>query len=541
MSTYHNKKLNKITSKIIIFFVSISVIFAISISTFITNRFRDNITAFYGDIGVKIGKFLMSHIENNKVNYYIRTREVDNYYFEIEELFRNTKKEFEVSMLYLLAPTKEGMMYIWDIGYEDAEPFGIEDYSVYDNDIRFSGTEYVEISNYKVATGFEYVNGEKQLIYEDKSFITVLVPYYFENDEVEYYIGIDFDMEDVNHYIIDFIIKEILIVLLVFSLQIILMIIFVKYSVSEPLISITQRLKDAVNKNHFSSDILSGISADSMEISNISNSLTKMSEIIEKNNTNILKNLFDDTQANFAISAMRSFQSESQLNQSVYFDEDKRYNLCIHMEKVDQDNKDYYDYFDINDNKTAFILMESSEKSEAFSLTLDSMCKYIKNKSIKGEDIGLIFTNLSKFLHMADWVGIFVSCCEIIIDFSTGEVQYVNAGLINSAMYVKKNNSFQDLPFEREKALSAVEDPVYYVNHLKLDKGDKILLYTSKLNEFLSLKEDDYSSKEIVDYMNKNKNFSIKELFAKIKENINKNNNNVEISDMIFMLIEKGV
>ena len=57
------------------------------------------------------------------------------------------------------------------------------------------------------------MNGEKQFIYEDKTFATVLVPCYFENEEIEYYIGIDFDMKDVNYYIIDFAIKEILIIL----------------------------------------------------------------------------------------------------------------------------------------------------------------------------------------------------------------------------------------------------------------------------------------------------------------------------------------
>ena len=538
MLTYHNKKLHKITYKILIFFILISAIFAISISTFIVDRFRDNIKAFYGDIGTKIGKFLMSQIDNNKVNYYVRTREPDNYYTEVEEIFKNTKEEFDVAMLYLLVPIDEGILYIWDVGYEDPDAFGIDDYSVYDNDIRLSGTEHIEIANYKVATGYEYVNGEKQFIYEDKTFATVLVPCYFENEEIEYYIGIDFDMKDVNYYIIDFAIKEILIVLLVFSVLTILMILFVKFSVSVPLTNISQRLKETVNNNNFSSSILSDIPTDSMEISNISKSLTKMSEIIEKYHKNIIKNLLDDTQANFAISTMRDFKSETQLPQSIYYDEDRRYNLCVHMEKVDQDNKDYYDYFDIDDDKTAFVIMESSEKSEAFALTLDAISKYIKNKSIQGENIGHIFTNLSKFLHMADWVGIYVNCCEIIIDFSTGEVQYVNAGLINSAMYIKKNDSYQDLPFERENALSAVEDPVYYVNHLKLDKGDKVLLYTSKLNEVLSLKEDDYSSKEIVKYMNKNKDLSIKELFEKMKDTMVVSKNNKEVSDMIFMLID---
>ena len=538
MSTYPNKKPKKMTHKILIFFIIISVIFALSISSYIINRFRNNIKAFYGDIGTKVGRYIITQIDSSKVNYYVRTREPDEYYYEVEKLFKNTKEEFDVAMLYLLVPIDEGMLYIWDVSYEDPSPFGIDDYSIYDNDIRLSGTEHIEISNYRVATSIQYVNGEEQYNYEDKQFATVLVPHLSENDEVEYYVGVDFDMKDVNNYIIDFTVKEILIVLLIFGLQTLLMILFIKYSVSEPLINMSHRLREAVNKNSFSSNILSDISSDSLEMLNITNSLSKMSAIIKDYNENILKNLLDDTQANFAISTMRDFKSEDILDPSMYI-EDKKYKLCIHMEKVDKENKDYYRFFNIDDDKVAFILMESSEKSEAFSLTLDAISKYIENKTIEGVDIGKIFTDLSKFLHRSDWVGIYVNCCEIIVDFNTGETQYVNAGLINSARYIKKKDNYEDLPFEREQYLSAVEDPVYYVNHFTFEKNDKILLYTSKLNEMLSLKEDDWSSKEIVNYMNKNKGLDIKDVFSKIKSNIELNKDKVEVSDMIFMLIER--
>ena len=539
MPIYPNKKLKSITTKILLFFIITTVLFSISITSYITTKFNDNIKSFYGDIGTKVGNFIISQIDNAKVNNYAIKREPDDYYYEVENLFKATKEEFNVAILYLMVPTNEGLLYVWDVGYEDPNPFGIEDYSIYENDIRLSGTEHIEISNYKVATGVRYNNGEKELIYENKQFATVLVPYYFENDEIEYYVGLDFDMEDVNYYINDFILKEILIMLLVFCIQTIIIIMFIKFSVSVPLHSISKKMRETLIKNNFSSNILSDVPTDSLEISNISNSLTKMSEIIEKYNKNILKNLLDDTQANFAISTMNKFKREDTLESSVFYDEDERYKLCIHMEKVDEDNKDYYSFFNIGDNKVAFILMESSEKSEAFSLTLDAISQYIKNKSLQLVDIGVIFTNLSKFLHMADWVGIYVNCCEIIIDFDTGDVQYVNAGLINSARYLKKEDKYQDLPFERENYLSAKEDPIYVVNHFKIEKNDRLLFYTSKLNELLGLKEDDFSSKEIVEYMNKNKNLDLKTLFTNIKNTINKNQQNNELSDMIFMILEK--
>lgn len=539
MTVYPNKKFKTITTKILLFFIITTALFSISIALYITSKFRDNIKSFYGDIGTKVGKFIISQIDNSKVNYYAITRTQDDYYREIEEFLSATKNEFDVAILYIMVPIDEGLLYIWDVGYEDSNPFGIEDYSIYANDIRHSGTEHIEISNYTVATGIEYKNGNKELIYEDKQFATVLVPNYFDNEEIEYYVGLDFDMQDVNHYINDFTIKEIIIMLLVFGMQTIIIIMFIKFSVSVPLYIISKKMREALINNDYSLDVFNDVPSDSLEIANITYSLTKMSEIIDKYNKNILKNLLDDTQANFAISTMRKFKSEDTLKSSIYYDEDKRYRLCIHMEKIDEDNKDYYSFFNIGDDKVAFILMESSEKSEAFSLTLDAINKYIKNKSMIGVDIGVIFTNLSKFLHMADWVGIYVNCCEAIIDFNTGEVEYVNAGLINSARYVKKEDVYKDLPFDRENYLSATEDPVYVVNHFKFDKADKLLFYTSKLNELLGLKEDDYSSKEIVNFMNSNKDLDLKTLFTNIKNTINTNKQKIEISDMIFMFIEK--
>ena len=539
MQTYPNKKLKSITIKILLFFIITTVLFSIAIASYITTKFRENIKSFYGDIGTKVGKFITSQIDSKKVIYYSINRTPDEYYSQIEDFLQSTKKEFDVAILYIMVPVDEGMLYIWDVGYEDSDAFGIDDYSIYANDVKLSGTEHIEISNYAVATGVEYKDGEKQFIYEDKQFATVLVPHYFENNEIDYYVGIDFDMKDVNHYINDFSIKEIAIMLLVFCLQTIIIIMFIKFSVSVPLQLISKRMRETLIKNNFSSNVLSDIPTDSLEISKISHSLSKMSEIIDKYNKNILKNLLDDTQANFAVSTMRKFKSEDILEPSIFYDEDKRYKLCIHMEKIDEDNKDYYSFFNIGDDKVAFILMESSEKSEAFSLTLDAISKYIKNKSMMGVDIGVIFTNLSKFLHMADWVGIFVNCCEIIIDFSTGEAEYVNAGLINSARYLKSEDSYKDLPFERENSLSATEDPIYIVNHFKVDKDDRLLFYTSKLNELLGLKADDYSSKEIVKFMNKHKNLDLKTLFTNIKNTINENKQKIEISDMIFMFIEK--
>lgn len=539
MPIYTNKSKNTITKKILVFFIVTSAIFAISISLYIINRFRDNIKAFYGDIGTKVGNYLISKIDSKKISHYVETREPDDYYKEIEELFTNTKNQFDVAMLYLMVPIDEGILYIWDVGYENPDPFGMDDYNVYANDIRLSGTEHVEIANYRVATSVAIIDGKEEYVYEDKQFATVLVPYLSETGKVEYYIGIDFDMKDINLYINDFTIKEIGIILLVFLMQTIIIILFIKFSVSEPLSSITKKMRETLNKNSYSSNVLSDVVSDSKEITNITHSLNKISEIIEKYNSNILKNLLDDTQANFAISTMRKFKSEELLKPSVFYDEDKRYKLCIYMEKIDEENKDYYSYFNIGEDKVAFILMESSEKSEAFSMTLDAISKYIKNKSILGEDIGVIFTNLSKFLHLSDWVGIYVNCCEIIIDFNTGEVDYVNAGLINSARYIKKEDTYKDLPFERENSLSATEDPIYVVNHFKVEKDDRLLFYTSKLNELLGLKADDYSSKEIVKYMNQNKNLDLEALFNKMKETININKQKVEIQDMIFMIVEK--
>ena len=538
MIKINNKKYPSMIKQITIFFVIISLVFSLFISFFIINKFDNNIQSFYGNIGTGVGKYIISQIDNNKVSYYARTRVKDNYYFEIENKIKQTKKDFDLAMIYVLVPLDNGLIYIWDENDYFSQAFTLDSYDMYKTAILNAGSSYVELYDYKLNNKYSDDLNINPKYIDNKKFASILVPYISNNKEVEYYVGVEFNISSLNVWTFNFAIIELFIVIFVFFLQSLIIVIFIKHTVLSSFYNISQRLVEIEKTNKYRFHSFNDLYSDIIEINDIVKSLSNMIKRIEDFNNDMLKNLVDDTQANFAISTMRDFKSEDLFKPSLYYDKDERYKVCAYMKKIDKDNKDYYDIFDIDDNKVGFLVMESSEKSEAFFLTLDAISRYIKSKCILGQDIGNILTELSKFLHLSDWVGIYVDCLLLIIDFKKGSCEYVNAGYINSAIFKESEDLYKDLPFERENSLSAKEDPIYKVNNFNIESGDKILFYTSNLNDMLGIAKDDYESKEIVKFLNNHKNYDFNDIFEEFKTLINENNN-ANLNDMIFMFIEK--
>jgi len=136
-----------------------------------------------------------------------------------------------------------------------------------------------------------------------------------------------------------------------------------------------------------------------------------------------------------------------------------------------------------------------------------AVCKtLIKSRSDEDNSPSSIVTFVNDELSRDNKTAMFVTLFLCIIDLSTGELKYTNAG--HNPPYLKRvNGEIETLDTLHGPVVGAVEDFVYNEDSLKMLANDKLILFTDGVNEAMNIKNELYSNDRIIKNIKKwNKN-----------------------------------
>ena len=194
---------------------------------------------------------------------------------------------------------------------------------------------------------------------------------------------------------------------------------------------------------------------------------------------------------------------------------------------------DFYDFFFIDENKFAIVIADVSGKGIPASLYMMKSQTLIRNIIKSQVNLKDVLFRLNNELCEGNDTYMFVTAFIGIIDLTTGDMQYVNAGHVPPLL--KNNNKYDYLISNKNVVMGIYKNTEYQVETIKLFSGNSILLYTDGVTEAENSKASFYGEKRLRDILNDTQSDPKHNLQIVLKD-IKKFSKNAAQSDDIAML-----
>lgn len=172
---------------------------------------------------------------------------------------------------------------------------------------------------------------------------------------------------------------------------------------------------------------------------------------------------------------------------------------------------DFYDYFLIDNEHLAIIIADVTGRGVEAALFMAIVKNLVKDKALAGLLPEESLSEINQQLYKNNSAGLFVSVWIGIFNSSTGILNYVNAGQ-TQPLYMKKEGKFESLETPIDLALAASDETLYNSSSIKLERGDKIVLYTRGITEAKNRHGEKYGTERLLDFFNKYKHIGVQEL-----------------------------
>ena len=222
------------------------------------------------------------------------------------------------------------------------------------------------------------------------------------------------------------------------------------------------------------------------------------------------------------------------------FPEIHAFDIYASMNAAREVGGDFYDFFLIDDHTLGFLIADVSGKGIPASLFMMSAKSELANYMRSG-------MNLAEAVHSANWnlcqgndAGMFVTVWAATLNYSTGELTYVNAG--HNPPLLRHDGKWEWLKKKGGLFLGTFETAKYRQSSLTLELGDELLLYTDGVNEAFSVDEEEYGNDRLEEFLNNHANLHPHVLVEMLRADVRRWAHGAEQSDDITILsLEYGV
>lgn len=193
----------------------------------------------------------------------------------------------------------------------------------------------------------------------------------------------------------------------------------------------------------------------------------------------------------------KSIQSSSLPTLFPPYPERDEFNIYAKMDTAKEVGGDFYDFFFIDGQRFVFLIADVSGKgipAALFMMRAKTLIKSLAETRTKSP--AEIFNETNNSLCENNDSEMFVTAFMAMVDVSSGEMTYVNAGhnppiviLNNEANYLKVRPSF---------VLGGIKNFKYKEEHLKLNPGDSVYLYTDGVSEATNEKQELYGEDRLL-------------------------------------------
>lgn len=178
--------------------------------------------------------------------------------------------------------------------------------------------------------------------------------------------------------------------------------------------------------------------------------------------------------------------------------ENDRVNIASSIIPAKEVGGDFYDFFSIDSSHVAVAIGDVSGKGIPASLFMMKTETLLKSVAISHKNSPKrVIEIANKSLCEGNKLGMFVTCFFGVINTTTGEFVYCNAG--HNAPLIIRNGEVKYLVSKKQVVLGAFDESTYYEESILLNEKDKILIYTDGISEAHNNEEKLYGENRLKD------------------------------------------
>ena len=201
------------------------------------------------------------------------------------------------------------------------------------------------------------------------------------------------------------------------------------------------------------------------------------------------------------------------------FPDNEDFGIYAQMIAAKEVGGDFYDFYKLNDTTVVFLAADVSGKGIPAAMFMMTAKTIIKDLAESGMAVNDIFTKANEKLCENNESGMFVTAWMGILDITTGQVKFANAGH-NPPLLKRANGSFEYLKTRAGFVLAGMEGVRYRVGELTLNPGDRLFLYTDGVPEATNAENKLYGEDRLLSFMNQNTSMEAVKLLPALKANI---------------------
>jgi len=165
------------------------------------------------------------------------------------------------------------------------------------------------------------------------------------------------------------------------------------------------------------------------------------------------------------------------------------YELDARIEPAREVGGDFYDFFPVDEQRLCFVVADVSGKGVPAALFMAMSMTLLKAAAREGAPPEEVLAKVNDELSRDNDVNMFVTVFCGILDTSTGEVMFVNAGH-NPPLHMRPSGEASYLKTVNGLALGVMEGAPYRRETLSLAPGEALFIYTDGVTEAMNPAEE---------------------------------------------------
>jgi len=220
------------------------------------------------------------------------------------------------------------------------------------------------------------------------------------------------------------------------------------------------------------------------------------------------------------------------------FINDNNIEMFAKMAAAKEIGGDFYDFFWLDDDKSklGIVIADVSGKGVPAALFMTVSRTLIRAHAYNHiESPGACLSKVNEALHKDNTNVMFVTTFYAILDIKSGILTYSNAGH-NPPHIIRKDAPLESMSKIHGMALAVMEDLVYKEDHITLNPGDTLFLYTDGVTEAENIEGTLFGNEKLASSLDQYRNLAASELINTIRSDIVTYANGYPQSDDITML-----
>jgi phosphoserine phosphatase RsbU/P len=242
------------------------------------------------------------------------------------------------------------------------------------------------------------------------------------------------------------------------------------------------------------------------------------------------------------ISIQQDLQTAREIQQAILpknfppFPERTEFSIFASMIAAKEVGGDFFDFFMIDNDRLGFVIGDVSGKGVPAAIFMAVSRTLIRATGLKGISTSECMGYVNKLLCNESVSCMFVTVFYGILNTSTGEIEYVNAG--HNPPYLLSGNKVEKVEMTGGTILGCLEEFRFQSKQIKLKPGDQLFLYTDGVTEAFNAKDQLYGEERLETYLQGKLNQTLEETVCGcIQEVANYSTGTAQSDDITLMAI----